>query len=150
MFYVIKTIHELHRIWIPLRFVHSGILIWFDTWSWCSLKVNLQEELFMGARDGRDEPQIISRVNHIKWNLWRNWADIFHFYRIQRIFTVSKMTIWADGPPSWNILPRWSIPPSYRIRIFLRFSSEIIRILYLEIAQNSAKNARSRWSCGVK
>ena len=132
------------EIW-PLR---NSNLIWHVIMSSYSGKSS--RRTFMGARDGRDKPQIISRVNHIKWNLWRNWADIFHFYRIQRIFTVSKMTIWADGPPSWNILPRWSIPPSYRIRIFLRFSSEIIRILYLEKAQNSAKNARSRWSCGVK
>ena len=153
MFYVIKTMRfmNLHEdcmnsttIW-PLR---NSNLIWDVIMSSYSGKSS--RRTFMGARDGRDEPQIISRVNHIKWNLWRNWADIFHFYRIQRIFTVSKMTIWADGLPSWNILPRWSIPPSYRIRIFLRFSSEIIRILYLEIAQNSAKNARSRWSCGVK
>ena len=74
------------------------------------------------------------------------WAD---FYRIQRIFTVSKMTIAHWAKISHRGQDR-SIPPSYRIWIFLRFSSEIIKILYLEIAQNSAKNARSRWSCGVK
>lgn len=127
MFYVIKTkpFMNLHEdcmnstsIW-PLR---NSNLIWHVIMSSYSGKSS--RRTFMGARDGRDKPQIISRVNHIKWNLWRNEPISFIFIGFKESLR----------------FPKWRWPTELKYLAELKYPTELSDLNLLKIFIWNNKN----------